>query len=194
MVMNKKNTEKQFPVFVSSQQNKLIEYQLMVETQIIPKEIDLNEIQSMDVSLIVQSKVVDAYNNIRKPVWVEDTGLYLDAWQGLPGPFIKWFLAKIGPEGICQMSANFQCRTANAVTAIGFCDDSGSVVFKGETRGIIPLNPKGSFGFGWDSIFQPELEKETFAEMTREKKNSFSMRAKAFHQFLSHLRERGYYG
>ena len=192
--MNKKIATKEFPVFVSGQQNKLREYQLMVETKITLKEIDLIEIQSMDIALIVQSKVIDAYNNICKPVWVEDTGLYLDAWHGLPGPLIKWFLAKIGPEGICQMSANYQCRTATAVTAIAFCDDSGSVVFKGETRGVIPLNPKGSFGFGWDSIFQPELEKETFAEMTREKKNSFSMRAKAFHQFLGHLRERGYYG
>lgn len=184
-------SEKSFPVFVSGRQKKLLEYQLLVDWRLPWKKIDLDEVQSMDVSKIVSKKAVDAFNIIRKPVWVEDTGLYINAWNGLPGPLIKWFLASIGQEGICEMCKDYNDHRASAITAIGFCNEHGVKIFKGETEGIIPLSPRGSLGFGWDSIFQPDSDKNTFGEMSREKKNMFSMRAKAFRKFLNYLQGGG---
>jgi non-canonical purine NTP pyrophosphatase (RdgB/HAM1 family) len=192
--MGQKNPEKQFPVFVSSQTKKLTEYQLLVDFELPWENLSLNEIQSMDLVEIVRKKVVEASNSLHKPVWTEDTGLYLNTWNGLPGPFIKWFLANVGPEGICQMCESYPDRTATAITAIGFCDAQVVRIFQGETKGIIPLKPRGSLGFGWDSIFQPESENETFAEMTRERKNMISMRARAFRQFFAFLKDGGYIG
>jgi inosine triphosphate pyrophosphatase len=40
-----------------------------------------------------------AVQHIKGPCLVEDTSLCFNALGGLPGPYIKWFLSKIGPEG-----------------------------------------------------------------------------------------------
>ncbi len=36
-------------------------------------------------------------------VMVEDTSLCFNAYKGLPGPYVKWFLQKVGPEGLFRM-------------------------------------------------------------------------------------------
>ena len=34
------------------------------------------------------------------PVLVDDTGLSIQAWNGLPGAIVVWFLRTVGPQGI----------------------------------------------------------------------------------------------
>lgn len=36
-------------------------------------------------------------------VMVEDTSLCFNAYKGLPGPYVKWFLQKVGPDGLYRM-------------------------------------------------------------------------------------------
>ena len=45
---------------------------------------------------------------------VEDTCLCFNAYKGLPGPYIKWFLEKLGHDGLNRMLAGFDDRTAYA--------------------------------------------------------------------------------
>jgi len=47
---------------------------------------------------------------------------------------------------------------------------------------VIPESPRGTSGFGWDAIFQPLGSERTFAEMTPEEKDRFSMRRLALEQ------------
>ena len=47
-------------------------------------------------------------------VMVEDTSLCFKAYGGLPGPYIKWFLAKLGHEGLNKMLAGFDDKSAYA--------------------------------------------------------------------------------
>ena len=47
-------------------------------------------------------------------VMVEDTCLCFHAYKGLPGPYIKWFLEKMGHAGLNQMLAGFEDKTAYA--------------------------------------------------------------------------------
>ena len=42
-------------------------------------------------------KAADAYALFRRPVLVDDTGLAIRAWNGLPGALIAWFLDTVGP-------------------------------------------------------------------------------------------------
>ena len=56
-------------------------------------------------------------------------------------------------------------------------------MFSGEVRGQIARAPRGDRGFGWDTIFIPDGETRTFAEMTPEEKDRLSMRRKAFRDF-----------
>jgi inosine triphosphate pyrophosphatase len=45
---------------------------------------------------------------------VEDTSLCYNAYGGLPGPYIKWFLKKLGHEGLNAMLAGFEDKSAYA--------------------------------------------------------------------------------
>lgn len=61
-------------------------------------DIDLPEYQG-SVEEIARLKCSFACDCVDGPVLVEDTGLGFDALKGLPGPYIKWFLKAVGPEG-----------------------------------------------------------------------------------------------
>ena len=45
---------------------------------------------------------------------VEDTSLCFNAYGGLPGPYIKWFLKNLGHEGLNKMLAGFEDKSAYA--------------------------------------------------------------------------------
>ena len=66
-------------------------------------DIDLEEIQSPDIVEIIQHKSKKAYELLGEPALCEDVGLSFDARNGLPGPWIKWFLKSVGNEGILHM-------------------------------------------------------------------------------------------
>jgi inosine triphosphate pyrophosphatase len=61
-----------------------------------------------------------AYNSLKKPVVVEDTSLCYNAYNGLPGPYIKWFLKSIGPEGLAKMANAFEDKSAYAMCIIAY--------------------------------------------------------------------------
>ena len=58
-------------------------------------KLDLEEIQSMELQEIVEHKVKQAYEKIKKPVIVEDASLEFTALGKLPGPFIKFFIEEM---------------------------------------------------------------------------------------------------
>ncbi len=57
-------------------------------------------------------------------------------------------------------------------------------MFTGKVYGTLTWPPRGTRGFGYDPIFVPDGESETFGEMDPHKKNSMSHRQKAFDQLL----------
>ena len=141
--------------------------------------IDLPEVQAIAVDEVIEAKARAAYLQVGQPVLVEDTGLHIDAWQGLPGALIRWFLESVGNHGICTMLANFTQRTASAVTCIGYFDGSSCHIFRGVTTGTIAVQPRGDHGFGWDPIFIPAGLDKTFAELTTAERATVSMRHQA---------------
>ena len=62
-------------------------------------ELDLPEIQSLDILEVLRGKAEEAWRRLGRPLVVEETGLYLGAMNGFPGPLVKWMLAAVGPEG-----------------------------------------------------------------------------------------------
>ena len=118
---------------------------------------------------------------------MEDTCLCFNALGGMPGPYIKWFLSALGPEGLPRLLADFDDKTANAVCMFGYAESQDQIkVFEGKTSGqIVP--PRGSRDFGWDPIFQPNGHSETYAELDKSVKNTISHRFRALDKLKAYL-------
>lgn len=151
--------------------------------------IDLKEIQSDDVEEVMKYKIRDAYELVQAPVFAEDSGLFFDNMNGFPGALIKFYLDKIGIDGISKYHGGTQ---VTAKTIIGYHDGVGIHYFVGELLGTIAEIPRGS-GFGWDPIFIPKYNSlgapndKTLGELSRSEKNEISMRAIAFGKFKDYL-------
>jgi non-canonical purine NTP pyrophosphatase (RdgB/HAM1 family) len=165
--------------FVTGNTGKVHEAERILGVSLKQVTLDLEEIQEIAVEPVVRKKALQAYAVLREPVLVEDTGFYIQAWNGLPGALIKWFLKALGTEGICRLMQGEKNRTVTAVTSFGYYDGSRYHGFTGEVVGVIPQTPRGAGGFGWDPIFQPLSSEKTFAEMRPEEKDRISMRRQA---------------
>lgn len=177
-------------LLATSNEKKASELQTLLNRPIQRVKLDLPEVQAVDVQAVIEAKAREAYRLVGKPVLVEDTGLAFAAWNGLPGALIRWFLDRVGNEGLCQMLQSYEQTAATAETCIGYFDGSEYHVFSGVVTGQIVRTPQGSDGFGWDPIFMPDGWTKTFAEMTEEK-NLVSMRKLAVAQLKVFLDERG---
>ena len=150
-------------------------------------DLDLAEPQALDPSRIVEEKAKTAYAMLSRPVLVEDSALLLDAWGGFPGALVKWLERSAGVAAIPRMLDRFEDRSATAACAIAYTDGGDVVSARGETRGAIAAAPRGSNGFGWDTIFVPEGETRTFAEMSGAEKDRVSHRRRAWDALAARL-------
>jgi non-canonical purine NTP pyrophosphatase (RdgB/HAM1 family) len=168
-------------VFVTSNLGKLREAEAVLGRSLDHSEIDLPEVQALDLTEVVRAKARTAWKRLERPVLVEDTGLELAGLGGFPGPFIRWMLASVGPEGICQVARCFEDPRATARCLICASDGVVEVFGEGVVEGTIASAPRGTGGFGWDSIFVPSgADGRSYGEMTEDEKNSISHRHRAF--------------
>lgn len=119
---------------------------------------------------------------VKKPVAVEDTGLFFTAWPGFPGALPKFVWQTIGYKGIFKLLEDTD-RGAYFKTVLGWCQPGEEPkLFSAVMRGVITkqvYNKNREF-MPYDRIFIPAGEKVTISDMTMEKKNSFSQRGKVF--------------
>ncbi|EDV32196.1 uncharacterized protein Dana_GF14164 [Drosophila ananassae] len=154
---------------------------------IVSKKIDLPELQG-EIDEIAIKKCKEAARHVNGPVLVEDTSLCFNALEGLPGPYIKWFLEKLKPEGLCRLLEGWEDKSAQAICTFGYCEDADAEpqLFKGITDGDI-VSPRGPRAFGWDPVFQPKGYDKTYAELPKAEKNTISHRYRALAQLQQHF-------
>lgn len=170
--------------FITGNENKLREAKQIIG-EIEGLNINLIEIQSINPEEIIKHKLDEAKKHHSGRFVVEDTSLYLDGTNGLPGPLIKFFEKSIKLEGIANLASIFGDK-ATAKVLIGYYDGVEVKFFEGVIKGKI-VSPRGENGFGWDKIFQPDNYDRTFAEMSSEEKNKISMRKLAFERLREYL-------
>lgn len=150
-------------------------------------DLDLPEAQALDPSVVAREKVDAAWERLRRPVLVEDSGLEILAWGGFPGALVKWLEKSAGLDGIVRMLDPFPDRSARAVCAIACFDGERLVMARGVAEGSIAPTPRGERGFGWDSIFVPSGSTRTFAEMAAAEKDAVSHRGRAWGELAGKL-------
>ena len=174
--------------FVTSNSNKFRELSELLEWNISRIELDLQEIQTTDLDELVNFKLRQAYEHVQAPVIVEDTSLYFEAWNELPGPLVKFFLKNIGLSGMVRALDEFNNNSASAACCLGFTKDGKSMhLFEGKVKGNI-VKPRGSQHFGWDAIFLPAGYQRTFGEMSSQEKHQISPRGAAAKKFKGFLK------
>jgi non-canonical purine NTP pyrophosphatase (RdgB/HAM1 family) len=172
--------------FITGNKNKFEEAKSII-ADLNQFELDLPEIQNIDPKIIIKAKLLEAFKHEKGEFIVEDTSLYLDCLNGLPGPLIKWFLEKIGNDGLYNIAKKLNNFKAEAKTVIGYAKNKKEIkFFEGTVKGKI-VTPKGDQGFGWDPIFKPDGFDKTFAEMIAEDKNKISMRRIALNKLKKYL-------
>ncbi len=156
------------------------------------QSLDLVEIQSLDIREIGQFKTQMALNHTRliesyDAVLTDDTALSCDAMNGLPGPLIKWFLDRLGQEGIVELINGKQnTASVSCLISLGIIKSQEIIQFEGIVRGKL-VQPKGSYGFGWDPVFMPDGSALTYGEMGADEKNKISHRALAIRKLRDWL-------
>lgn len=144
------------PVFITGNQNKAEYLARLLGIPLEHQKVDQDELQSMDLDEIVTHKVMQAYDLVGRPVLVEDVGLRFNAFGGLPGPFVKFFVdAPNGLTNMCRMLDGFDDRSARAECVFGNYDGEHVELMRGGLDGTIAMSPRGENGFGWDKVFEP---------------------------------------
>lgn len=151
------------------------------------KDVKPTEIQSEELKEIAAKCAEVAAKVVGGPIIVEDSGLFIEALSGFPGPYSSYVYSKIGTFGILRLMEGEKRRAAIFKSVIAYANPFSSIhVFEGDSKGNISTIARGSKGFGFDPIFEPvECPTQTFAEMERSMKNKFSHRARAARAFAS---------
>jgi XTP/dITP diphosphohydrolase len=170
--------------FASTNQNKYREVQSILSSHGIVVEfaqINLVEVQSDSLEEIAGEKAKNAFAQVKKPVIVEDDGLFIDALKGFPGQYSSHAFKTIGNEGILKLLAGSADRSASFRSLIAFYDGERPSISEGRVGGKIS-DKITEGGWGYDPIFIPAGTGLTFAQL-KEKKNEYSHRKKALDNF-----------
>lgn len=140
------------------------------------------------------------------PALSDDSGLVIDALDGAPGVYtanwaeredgsrdFPWAMEKV-EKALAERGATAPARRTGRFVSV-LClawPDGHTEFFRGEIEGVIAWPPRGTAGFGYDPVFQPEGHERTFGEMTADEKHGWkpgdpealSHRARAFKLFV----------
>lgn len=127
------------------------------------------------------------------PCFADDTGLEVEALQGAPGVYSARYAGpqRSNEDNIALLLKNLanaknrRARFRTVITLAGLTPQP--VFFEGIVEGSILTEPRGSAGFGYDPVFQPDGYTRTFAEMTLPEKNHLSHRAIAVRKLSDYL-------
>lgn len=178
--------------FVTGNVDKAKEAQEILGFPLEIAKVEIDEIQDTDIEKIAFKKAKDAFAVLQKPLIVDDAGLYINAWNGFPGPFVKHLAKAGGNELILRLMQTEANRTVILRAVIGFHDGEKIYTFVGEASGIMTKEERGTDGWGFDPIIIPSGHSRTFAEMGAEEKNNISHRKKALEKFREFLQEKNY--
>lgn len=185
-------------VFASNNLNKIEEIQNLLPASI--KILSLKDIgcfeeipetaDNIEGNAILKANYVTS--NYGYDCFADDSGLEIDFLNGAPGVYSARFAGeqKNNQDNIIKVLNELSGvlnRKANFKTVIALNLNNEQHLFTGIIDGTIISKQKGTKGFGYDPIFQPNNYSITFAEMEQNEKSKISHRGQAVAQLLSFL-------
>ena len=185
-------------IFASNNKNKIAEIQQLVGSkfQILSLEAigcteDIPETAAtIEGNAILKARYV--YEKYGFSCFADDTGLEINALHGEPGVYSARYagLQRNSEDNmnlVLEKLRNETNRAAQFRTVIALYLGQEQYLFEGIVEGQITLEKRGTNGFGYDPIFQPEDYTSTFAQMTLEEKANLSHRGRAVVKLIDFL-------
>lgn len=175
--------------FMSGNQHKIKEVQRIlgpIGVGVVPLSRKIEELQTQDVHALVRDKLIKAFHEIGRPLFVEHTGLYLRGLNDLPAGLTQIFWDRLEARRFAALVAALGDDKVIAKTVLGYCDGRQIHLFEGAIEGTVPRAPAGPEDFQWDCVFIPDGYTTTFAQMGAGK-DEISMRRIALDRFAAHL-------
>jgi XTP/dITP diphosphohydrolase len=142
------------------------------------------------------AKARDAYRATGLATVADDSGLEVDALNGMPGVLSARWSGRHGDDAANTALLLGQLgdvpderRGAAFVSACALVYRAGEVVVRGVWPGSVVREPRGDGGFGYDPVFLPSGSTRTAAELSPEEKDAASHRGRALALLLPALRE-----
>ena len=144
--------------------------------------------RSFTENALLKARAVAAFTGL--PAVADDSGLCVDALNGMPGVLsarwsgshgddeanLRLVLAQLADVPAGERGARFVCVAALVLPS------GGEHLAEGTVHGQLTRSPRGSNGFGYDAMFLPAGKTLTFGEMAPADKHAISHRAAAFRQ------------
>ncbi|WP_437681126.1 non-canonical purine NTP pyrophosphatase [Sorangium sp. So ce131] len=156
------------------------------ETPLRILQLDVPEVLSSDLDMVVREKAIAAYRLALVPLFVEHGGLFIDHLNGFPGPLVKPFWERLQGR-ICALIPAGLSRAARVVQKVCYCDGRTLRVYSGTSLGEIACERRGDAGIDWEPMFIPAGHTRTLGQMPREERLRCSASAEALRAFRSDI-------
>lgn len=148
------------------------------------------EIQADSTEEIAMYSAKEASEKLKCNVLKNDTGLYVEALGGFPGPYTHYVDERIGEDGLLKLLEDKENRNACFIEAFAYCEyGKEPIVFKSITKGKIAREKSGTYGWSWDYIFIPDGQEKTMGNFPDEERFRL-WNTDAYYQLVDYLKEK----
>ena len=134
--------------------------------EIVNPDFEILEIQAETCVEVAKFSAKYAANKLGCAVLKSDSGLYLDALGGLPGPYNHYFDKQIGIDKFLELLKNEDNRKARLEHCFAYCEPGKEpIVFSGGGTGTIAKEARGTRGRWHDKFYIPDGETMTLSEL-----------------------------
>lgn len=139
-------------------------------------KIDCPEIQSDDTEEIAKYSAKYASEYLKTNILKIDSGLFIEALGGFPGPYSEYIERKLDAKQILNLMQGIENRNAYYKEVMAYCEyGKEPITFTTYTKGLINKEVDGSLGWNFDRIFILNGDTKTMANFDdAERANKYS--------------------
>ncbi len=153
-------------------------------------KMDTVEIQADDVEDVAKYSAKWASEQLKCDVLKNDSGLFVEALKGFPGPYTHYADDTLGEDGLLKLLAGEKNRRAYFKEVLAYCEyGKEPITFVGITPGTIALDKSGTYGWSWDFIFIPDGYDKTMGNYPDEER-CLVWNTDAYHELAEFLKNK----
>ena len=167
-------------VYVTTNRGKFLRVKQLGEKNNIDIEelwMDIDELEESKVEIVSKDKAIKAYEIVQKPVFVEDSGFYIDGFpnkKNYPGTLVKRSGVSSNIEKLLEDMKQVDNRFCYFISCVTYYDGDTLQQFKEYSNGYLSKEKRGNLPEEarsrlWE-VFIPEGYTKTLAEMTKEER------------------------